>query len=307
MTLNCIAGILTPDRGHIELNGRVLFDSEKHINIRPQQRRVGYLFQQYALFPNMTVEKNLAVGLRGRSRAQRKAQIDRAIELFDLGEVRRQYPATLSGGESQRTALARALLTEPELLLLDEPFSALDSFLKGRLMYELTHYLNPYHGDVLFVSHDRNEVERLTEYVCVLDNGQSQPVQATKTLLSHPETVAAAQLAGYRNIAPVRAGTRGAFVPAWGIELPVQRADGADAVCLVESALRLSKEQTVGAYPCTVLDNGLDGLLLAPKDGANGAYWVVQTGEHVPVGETRYLTIPPEGVLWLKNGAKKQQ
>ena len=126
MTLRCIAGILRPDRGKIVLNGRTLFDSEKHIDLPPQERRVGYLFQQYALFPHMTVEKNILAGTREGTRTERRDAVQKIMRTLGLEELAKRLPGQLSGGQQQRAALARILVGKPELLLLDEPFSALD-------------------------------------------------------------------------------------------------------------------------------------------------------------------------------------
>ena len=134
MTLKCIAGIETPDEGHIILNGRVLFDSEKKINIIPQKRKVGYMFQDYALFPNMTVEKNIMAGMGKHPSVE---IVQNYIERFQLNGLENRLPAQLSGGQKQRVALARMMAAEPEILLLDEPLSALDSYLKWQMEEEL--------------------------------------------------------------------------------------------------------------------------------------------------------------------------
>ena len=154
VTLKCIAGIMTPDRGRIVLNGRVLFDSEKKIDLTPQQRRVGYLFQQYALFPNMTVEQNILCGIRAGSRSEKRTLLSEKIRLFRLEGLEKKHPAQLSGGQQQRVALARILCSEPQAILLDEPFSALDSYLKWNLELELSDLLAGFRGPILWVSHE---------------------------------------------------------------------------------------------------------------------------------------------------------
>ena len=153
MTLKCIAGIEKPDRGTITLDGRVLFDSEKHINLTPQQRRVGYPFQQYALFPNMTAAQNILCGIRTGSRAVKKEKLAALLRTFRLEGLEKKLPAQLSGGQQQRVALARILASEPQAILLDEPFSALDSYLKWELELELGELLGAFDGPILWVSH----------------------------------------------------------------------------------------------------------------------------------------------------------
>ena len=184
VTLKCVAGIERPDEGRIVLDGRVLFDSVKRIDLTPQQRRVGYLFQNYALFPNMTLAQNIAVGVRDR--AKRKETVARLVKAFYLEGSEGKYPRQLSGGQQQRTALARILAIEPEALLLDEPFSALDSYLKWQVELELAELLDIFPGPVLFVTHDRDEVHRLCGRVCVLDSGRAQEVRSVEELFSAP-------------------------------------------------------------------------------------------------------------------------
>ena len=133
MTLKCIAGIEKPDKGKIVLDGVTLFDSEQHINLPPQKRRVGYLFQQYALFPSMTAEQNILCALTCSSREDRKEKFAALLRTFRLEGLEKKLPAQLSGGQQQRVALARILASEPQAILLDEPFSALDSYLKWEL------------------------------------------------------------------------------------------------------------------------------------------------------------------------------
>ena len=158
MTLKSIAGIVTPDEGLISIQKgteqRILFDKSQKVNIKPQKRRIGYLFQNYALFPNMTVQENIAAGLDGDVK---NPKVGEMIERFGLSGLEKQYPGQLSGGQQQRTALARILAYEPDALLLDEPFSAMDAYLKERLRLELKKTLSEYEGVSVMVTHDRDE------------------------------------------------------------------------------------------------------------------------------------------------------
>ena len=209
VTLRCIAGIETPDEGHIELDGEVLFDSAARINLSPQRRRVGYLFQNYALFPNMTVEQNIAAGVRDRAGRKETA-------------AEHKYPRQLSGGQQQRVALARILANEPRALLLDEPFSALDSYLKWQVELELMELLGKFEGPVLFVTHSRDEVRRLCSQVCVLDQGRSQPMQPVEELFEAPRTLSACLLSGCKNVSRARPLPDGRVEALdWGVELEV--------------------------------------------------------------------------------------
>lgn len=175
MTLKCIAGIERPDRGIIRLNDRVLFDSEKHIDLSPQKRSVGYLFQEYALFPNMTVRGNILAGLHRLPRRERSAQAAKLMERFRIGELADQRPGRLSGGERQRVALARIFACEPEVLLLDEPFSSLDTFLKWELIPYFKETLQSFSGCCMMVSHNIDEILSLCDSVSIIQSGVNKP------------------------------------------------------------------------------------------------------------------------------------
>ena len=218
VTLKCIAGIETPDEGHIELDGEVLFDSAARINLSPQRRRVGYLFQNYALFPNMTVEQNIAAGVRDR--AGRKETAARLMRAFYLEGNEHKYPRQLSGGQQQRVALARILANEPRALLLDEPFSALDSYLKWQVEGELADLLESFAGPVLFVTHSRDEVRRICHQACVLDRGRSQAVLPVDELFRAPRTLSACLLSGCKNVSRARPAEDGKIEALdWGVIL----------------------------------------------------------------------------------------
>ena len=173
MLLKCLAGIETPDCGRIVLNGRVLFDSAEKIDLSPQQRRIGYLFQNYALFPNMSVAENIRCGPRAKGLKQEQSQaiVRNMVNKFQLQGLEARYPRQLSGGQKQRTALARLLAVEPEVILLDEPFSALDAQLKEKLQEQLQQLLQEYGGISVLVSHDRHEIERLSDSVLFIHQG----------------------------------------------------------------------------------------------------------------------------------------
>ena len=218
VTLRCIAGLLTPDAGRIELDGRVLFDHKQGVNLPPQQRKVGYLFQQYALFPHYTVEQNIAVA------AQDRGAVEELLHRFQLQEHRHKRPRQLSGGQQQRVALARILAAQPQVLLLDEPFSALDTHLRGEIQGELSRFLEQFSGPCLMVTHSRDEVRRMCHQVCVVHHGASQPMQTTEEFFNHPRTLSACRLMGCPNISSVeRVGNGGTHATAWGLSVQVPR------------------------------------------------------------------------------------
>lgn len=158
MTLKCIAGIMTPDRGRIVLNGRVLFDSEAGIDLPPQQRRVGYLFQNYALFPTMTVEKNILCGIRSGSKAEKAAALSATLHRFRLEGLEKRYPAQLSGGQQQRVAIARAVVTEPCVILADEPTAGLDPAAADSVL-ELFDRLHRSGHTLVLITHDERAAQ----------------------------------------------------------------------------------------------------------------------------------------------------
>lgn len=213
LTLKCIAGIEKPDRGVIRLGDKVLFDSEKRIHVPARKRGIGYLFQDYALFPNMTVFENILCGAKDREPARE------LIERFYLEGKEKLYPAQLSGGQKQRVALARMLAAKPDYLLLDEPFSALDNYLKSRLERELMEVLDDYGRRALFVSHDRNEVYRLTDRIAVMEEGQVVDIRPKRELFEAPRTLAATLLTGCKNVTELEYREDGVYAPDWGIYL----------------------------------------------------------------------------------------
>jgi len=221
MTLRCIAGIEKPDKGSIALNGQTLFDSDQGIDLPPQKRRVGYLFQNYALFPNMTVKKNILCGLRGeKDSVKRQEALQHVMKLLQLEELENHHPSQISGGQAQRVALARILVNCPRLLMLDEPFSALDSHLREHLQIEMKLLLEKYGGTVLMVTHSRNEAYHLCDRIAPMDVGVFLALKPTKALFADPGTIVAAAVTGCKNIAAAtKAGEYEVEVPEWGLRL----------------------------------------------------------------------------------------
>ena len=241
VALKCIAGTERPDEGRIVLNDRVLFDSAAGVDVSVRERRVGYLFQSYALFPSMTVEQNVAAGVRSGSRAERLARAHEQIRAFRLDGLERLRPAQLSGGQQQRCALARIMANGPELLLLDEPFSALDGYLRWQLELELADTLRAFPGGVVFVTHSRDEVYRMCDRVCVLTNGHSGRTVPTRELFDAPATLAEAVMSGCKNVsAATPVGDHALSCVDWGVTLACEReAAGSDHAGIRAHDLRL--------------------------------------------------------------------
>ena len=221
MTLKCIAGIETPD-GRIVLDDEVLFDKKSGINLSPQKRKVGYLFQNYALFPHMTVKQNIEAGLAasGKSKQEKKEIVERLLEQFHIKELENSYPVRISGGQQQRAALARMMAAEPKFLLLDEPFSALDAYLKEKLMQEMMTYLNQFKKGVIMVSHSRDEVYQMCSDTVIMHQGMIETLGKTKEIFDNPGTVNAARLTGCKNISrATKTGTHEVYASDWDIKL----------------------------------------------------------------------------------------
>ena len=199
LTLKCIAGIEKPDKGLIMINGKTVFDSEKKINIPPQERQVGYLFQNYALFPTMTVWNNIS-SVVNRSKHERNEITDAMIKKFQLDGVKKLFPRQISGGQQQRVALARILVREPKILMLDEPFSALDTQLKWHMEQEVASVLAGFEGTTILVSHNRDEVYRLSDKVAVMNNGNIDMIDTKENVFDSPKTLVSAIMTGCKNI-----------------------------------------------------------------------------------------------------------
>ena len=317
MTLKCIAGIEKPDHGRIVLGERVLFDSEKRVDLPARKRRVGYLFQDYALFPNMTVRGNLLSVTKEREYAEE------LIRRFGLSEVADQLPSQLSGGQSQRTALARMLSTRPEVILLDEPFSALDNYLHTRMEREILDLLEDFPGVSILVTHDRNEAYRLADRIGVMDSGSLVEVQERKAFFDHPLTVAAARLTGCKNISRLERREDGRlFAVDWGIPVRTDEREAVDSVgyrahffLFEEEGAGLTDEENVLDCELQRVIEDTFSMVICFRQKGNPVEapdslltWIVdrekweKVRDHVTAGHFR-LRIDPARLMLLKDGA----
>ncbi|MDB9510516.1 molybdate ABC transporter permease subunit [Kamptonema animale CS-326] len=222
MTLRCIAGVETPSQGRIIVNGQTIFDSEKGINIPSHHRKVSLVFQNYALFPHMTVFQNIAFGLQHLSQEMRSQRVHQQLALLQLEGLGDRYPHQLSGGQQQRVALARALATEPEVLLLDEPFSALDTYLRAQVERQLVETLSTYSGVTLFVTHNLEEAYRVCEKLMVMSGGKAIAFDSKHQIFERPQTLRVAQLTGCKNFSRAIAIESNAIAALdWGVTLQV--------------------------------------------------------------------------------------
>jgi molybdate transport system ATP-binding protein len=200
LTLQCLAGLVRPDAGRVVVDGRTFDDTAAGVHLPPQARRLGYLFQGYALFPHLTVAENVGFGLRGRPRAERERATARVLARLGLTEVARRHPRQLSGGQQQRVALGRALAPDPEVLLLDEPLSALDAPLRRQLREELGRLIREWGKTVVLVTHDLGEAYQLGDRLVVYEAGRVVQAAPKEDLLQRPASETVARLIGIRNI-----------------------------------------------------------------------------------------------------------
>ncbi len=315
LTLKCISGIETPDTGRIILNGRTLYDSEQGINLPVQQRNVGMLFQNYALFPHMTVKKNIEIG-RHHNKSGRMS-LEEMVTLFRLEGMLDKYPSQLSGGEQQRVALARSMVLEPELLMLDEPFYALDAYLKEKVQQELYEYLKNYEGAILMVSHSREEMYRFCDTVSVLYHGRVIESGCKEEIFCCPSDIITAQLTGCRNISrAVRMNEYMVRALDWKLDLHIDRKvpEEVGYVGIRAHNIRAGSESsTENRIPVALLEVS-EGpheykLLLGNKtneEQQNSFWWIVSKQEWNQKWNSRqpkYIYLPKEEILLLTSKA----
>jgi molybdate transport system permease protein len=283
MLLRCVAGIERPDRGRIALGDRVLFDSERRVQVPTRARKVGMLFQNYSLFPHKSVTENVAFGLQGVPAAIRRQRLSDLVQRTHIVGLENRYPRELSGGEQQRVALARALATEPEALLLDEPLSALDAHLRSQLEAQLLETFAAYRRPTLLVTHNIEEAYRLGDRLMLLSRGRVISFGPKEDVFRHPPTQEAARLTGCKNFSRARlAGDHEIEAADWNCHLKI----ASEAKCGVGP----SAHAGIRAHHLDFVESPSPGAGLENVFPA----WLVRTSE-TPFRVTLYLHLhePP--------------
>lgn len=317
LTMRSIAGIEKPDCGKIVVNDVVFFDKAQNkkakVDLTPQQRKTALLFQNYMLFPNLTVEQNVAAGItKETSQADRDNLVNQELKRFNLEGLEKRYPVQLSGGQQQRVALARMLAARPQILMLDEPFSALDSYLKDQLGQDLAKLFESFDGTVLYISHDIDEALSLCNRIAVIDNGQIKEIDDRRELLNNPKCVAALKLTGCKNILSASRNDDKIEVSDLGIELSAT-SDLKDVNFVgirsfdIEETKESTGENVFKATVSHVTRTHWEQHILLQLEGAKTTlFWKKSTvgrdwDDINKVGEELYIKIPKEKVVLTKD------
>ena len=308
--LRGVAGLGRPDAGRIAIGERTLFDSGTAVDVPVPNRRIGYVFQQLALFPHLTVAQNIGYGLAGMPRADRRARVAEIAESFRITALLDRRPAQISGGEQQRTALARALVTRPDALLLDEPLSALDYAIQLRIMDDLRRWNEERRIPILYVTHSHREAFALGERLIALEHGRILASGSPHEVLDHPAQATLAELAGFENVFAAtvttrreRSGTMQCLLTGTSTEIEVPLGTAAVGapiqVAIRAGDILLADREPVGlsarnVLPGEVLDCGMHGSTVVATIDA-GARFVV----HLTPGGADTLGLRPGARVWL--------
>jgi molybdate transport system ATP-binding protein len=308
--LDCVAGLIAPDEGSVSVANETLFDSATRINLPPEKRRLGYLFQSSALFPHLTAKQNIEYGISHLHQAVREKSVSQILKLFRLESLQSRKPAELSGGEAQRVALARALVTNPHALLLDEPLSGLDAELKNSIIADLRAWNAAHQIPILYVTHDRAEVDALGERVITIDSGKIVQQGIPRTVLDAPRQHRLAQAAGFENILEgtvkeirlddgvMRVVLKNSTT---SIEVPLSHAKPGDEVRIAIRAgdILLALERPVGLSARNILH----GTLKSVEQHSVTMICKIDAGAlfeaHVTLSAARSLNLQPGRELWL--------
>lgn len=308
--LDCIAGLITPDEGRITISDELLFDSASRINIPAQKRRLGYLFQSPALFPHLTAQQNVEYGLATLPVAERTKAALEILKLFRVETLASRKPPRLSGGEAQRVALARALVTNPRALLLDEPLSGLDAELKNSIIADLRAWNAAHQIPILYVTHDREEVDALGEQVIAMDHGKIIRQGIPREVLDAPRKERIALASGFENILEgtikevrlddgiMRVALNGSAAT---IEVPLGYAQPGDSVRVAIRAgdILLALEKPTGLSARNILLGTVQSLEQRSATVICHVFAGTSFEVHLTIGASRSLALRPGNPIWL--------
>ncbi len=309
-TLDCVAGLATPEVGRIQVGATLLFDSETRTNLPAFRRRVGYVFQDLALFPHLSVDKNVQYGLAHLPRTERQARASAILDSFRIAHLRARKPAEISGGERQRVALARSLVTDPCVLLLDEPLAALDLAAKAHILDDLRAWNRDHRIPILYVTHSRDEVFALGDRVLVLDEGKIVAAGTPHEVMRAPRSETVAQLAGFENLLNARVisthedrGTMTCHLDNSSVELetPLVRADPGSALRIAISAgdILLASAQPEGLSARNILAGQVVSLVQRDVIVAAVVNCGVEMEVHLTLAARDSLALQPGKKVWL--------
>jgi molybdate transport system ATP-binding protein len=308
--LDCIAGLAKPDAGKIHLGRELFFDGQQKIVMPPQKRCAGYVFQSLALFPHLSVEANIGYGLASLPTDERQERIEQALHAFHIRGLRGRKPGDLSGGEKQRLALARSLVTQPKLLLLDEPLTGLDAGLRQAILQDLREWNAAQRIPILYVTHNRDEVDAVGQRLVTIENGKVSRSGLPRAVLDAPRTVTLAQAAGFENLLRARVvehresdGVMRVALEDGGAELEIPLGSAKPGECVVVAVragdILLASEEPRGLSARNVCQGIVESLetrvtVVALRVRAGARYQV-----HVTPGAVRSLQLAVGKLVWL--------